>query len=506
MKKILEINFLKNKIEFLKKQKKKIVLCHGVFDLIHLGHIKYFEEAKKNGDILIVSITENKHVRKGVNRPYFNSQQRAQVISSLKIVDFVLINDDETSVNVIQKLKPNFYVKGPDYKNKKLDITKNIYKEIKAAKNVGSKIIYTKTEIYSSTKLLNNFFAKEEELQNKFINKVKKNTNSENIFQHLDNLKNKNILLIGDAIIDEYIFADALNKSGKDTILTFNVLNKEKYLGGVFAVGNNIASFCKKVYIITTIGDSLEEYRFIKKNLKKNVVLNFYKKKQSNTIKKSRLINKYDNQKQIGLYYLDDFGLDSREENILVKKIKQNRNKINSIIVSDFGHGIITDKIFKTLKNLKKTISVNSQINSSNIGFHSLNKFKKADYLTLNFFELKHETRDHKSDIKELAKKLCHKLRLKKIFVTNGHQGSILYDMRKKAIVSAPGFTQIIKDRIGSGDSYFAFVSLASFVNASNIETIFLASLSSYFNLQDYANKSSIDPVVFKKTILYSLK
>ena len=78
--------------------------------------------------------------------------------------------------------------------------------------------------------------------------------------------------------------------------------------------------------------------------------------------------------------------------------------------------------------------------------------------------------------------------------------------MRKKAIVSAPGFTQIIKDRIGSGDSYFAFVSLASFVNASNIETIFLASLSSYFNLQDYANKSSIDPVVFKKTILYSLK
>ena len=69
---------IEKKIVFLRKKQKKIVLCHGVFDLLHIGHIKHFKEAKTLGDIVIVSITSDKFVNKGPNRPIFNQNLRAE--------------------------------------------------------------------------------------------------------------------------------------------------------------------------------------------------------------------------------------------------------------------------------------------------------------------------------------------------------------------------------------------------------------------------------------------
>ena len=99
---------------------------HGVFDILHIGHKRYFEEAKSFSDILIVSITTNKFVNKGPSRPIFDNNYRAEMIAALEIVDYVVLSDSETAVNVIKQIKPNFYVKGKDYKNLKEDISKNI--------------------------------------------------------------------------------------------------------------------------------------------------------------------------------------------------------------------------------------------------------------------------------------------------------------------------------------------------------------------------------------------
>ena len=108
---------------------KKIVLCHGVFDLLHIGHIRHFKEAKKHGDILVVSITTDKYVNKGPNRPYFNIDERAMMVSSLEDVDYVFISNYRDAINVLKTLKPNFYIKGKDYKKKSKDLTKKFMKK-----------------------------------------------------------------------------------------------------------------------------------------------------------------------------------------------------------------------------------------------------------------------------------------------------------------------------------------------------------------------------------------
>ena len=121
--------------------KKKIVLCHGVFDLVHLGHIKHFKSAKKFGDFLIVSITTNKFINKGPGRPIFDQNQRLEYLKELKIIDEVIISNKESAEDVIKIVKPDFYVKGPDYKINSKDKTQNIKKE----KTVSRAVIYIRS-------------------------------------------------------------------------------------------------------------------------------------------------------------------------------------------------------------------------------------------------------------------------------------------------------------------------------------------------------------------------
>ena len=98
--KIVNINNIGKLGKNFKIKNKKIVLCHGVFDLLHIGHLKHFNSAKKFGDKLIVSITPDIYVSKGPGRPIFNQNLRAEFLSNLSVVDFVVINDRATSTNI----------------------------------------------------------------------------------------------------------------------------------------------------------------------------------------------------------------------------------------------------------------------------------------------------------------------------------------------------------------------------------------------------------------------
>ena len=144
-------------LELEKSKRKKIVLVHGVFDLVHIGHLDYFQEAKKYGHILVVSVTADKFVKKGINKPFYDELDRCKFLSSIKIVNYVIRNDDYDASKLISILKPNFYVKGPDYSKKSGDIAGNLDKELKSLNKVGGKFLTTTGTQLSSTKILNKY-------------------------------------------------------------------------------------------------------------------------------------------------------------------------------------------------------------------------------------------------------------------------------------------------------------------------------------------------------------
>ncbi len=117
-------------IEELKLQGKKVVFTNGCFDILHVGHLRYLNEAKKQGDILIVGVNSDNSVRqlKGEGRPINNEIDRAEMLSGLKAVDFTVIFEELTPIETLEKLKPSIHVKGGDYDKNKLPETATVEK------------------------------------------------------------------------------------------------------------------------------------------------------------------------------------------------------------------------------------------------------------------------------------------------------------------------------------------------------------------------------------------
>jgi rfaE bifunctional protein nucleotidyltransferase chain/domain len=151
--KILELDELAKKIPDLKSKGKKIVHCHGCFDLMHIGHIKYFQASRKMGDVLIVTLTPDIYVDKGPGRPVFNQDLRAESIAALECVDYVAINKWPTAEDTLRLLRPDIYVKGQEFENLE-DKTGKIQKENKIVMEIGAQMRFTHEIVYSSTKLI----------------------------------------------------------------------------------------------------------------------------------------------------------------------------------------------------------------------------------------------------------------------------------------------------------------------------------------------------------------
>ena len=150
-KKIVSLKQLIPIVKKLKKQKKKIVTTNGVFDILHFGHVKYLEEAKKLGDILIVGVNTDSSVKqnKGEKRPINDEKSRLGVLAGLESIDYVFLFNEKDPRKWISKLNPDIHVKAGDYK-----LSQIIEKD--AVEKNGGKIIITKIEKgYSTTSLIN---------------------------------------------------------------------------------------------------------------------------------------------------------------------------------------------------------------------------------------------------------------------------------------------------------------------------------------------------------------
>jgi len=509
MKKVVSTKVLSKIISNLKKKGKKIVLCHGVFDILHIGHIKHFKEAKNHGDILVVTVTQDKYVNKGPNRPIFSLNTRMESIAALKDVDYVAPNIFATAAQLIKVLKPSIYCKGKDYKNYNLDITDQIKNEAAAIKNVGGKIIHTKAELFSSSKIINQNSINLSKEQKNFLNIIKKKNkfnNDSKILSTMNSFSNLKVLVIGETIIDEYVYCEALGKSGKEPILVLRDMYKEKYLGGTAAIAKNLSSFCKHVTLLTNIGQRNEEEHFIKKNLQKNIKTVFLRKKKSPTITKKRFIEHINKTKIFGVYTLNDQPLDLKQEKIFKKKVLKYVNSHDLVIVSDYGHGLISANTAESIVKKSKFVAVNTQLNSSNLGFHVISKYLGANLITINETEMHHELRNRTDDRASLIKKLSKKLKSNYTHVTSGEEGSTIYNYATNEILSCPAFANKVIDKVGTGDSMLAILAI-SLYNKIDVEfSMFLSALVAAHNIQDMANKKSYNKAYITRALQSYLK
>jgi rfaE bifunctional protein kinase chain/domain/rfaE bifunctional protein nucleotidyltransferase chain/domain len=503
--KIKNINELPELIDNLKSKGKIVIHCHGVFDLLHIGHIKHFEEAKSLGDVLIVSITPDQYVHKGPGRPAFSTSLRLEALAALENIDFVVSNESPTAIEIIKIIKPNIYVKGPDYSDQLNDLTGKIVDEEDAVNSIGGKIHYTDDITFSSSSLLNkhgNVYSQE---QSSFVDKLNKKFEFQGIKSSIDSLKKLKVLIIGEIIIDQYIFCEALGKSGKEPILALRDLETQEYLGGVLAIARHLNEFCEEVSILSFLGENREYESFIEDKIEGNIKLNLLTKSKSPTIVKRRFVDNIDRKKILGVYSINDNFLTEDEENTFLSSIDMLSDQHDLVIVSDYGHGIITSKIAEYISNIDKFVSLNAQVNAANIGTHNIRKYRDIDSLIINANELRHEMRQRDGNLKDLAIKIKGMMNAKFITVTQGKDGAFLIDNEKNEVKS-PGFASKVVDKVGSGDALLAILSVALFNKMDDELALFIASIAAAQSVETIGNSLPVNKQKLLKTISHALK
>ena len=428
-----------------------IVLCHGAFDLVHMGHLIHFEDARALGDLLVVTVTADKYITKK-RSVSVREDFRARQVASLEIVDYVAIVNEPSAVAAIDTLRPDVYVKGPEYSNLLLDKTSNISHEKTLVESYGGRIHFTSGETFSSTKLSHFLLSSTEAAQDNpllrndrvmFRDMSSRGFTLEDVKGFLAGASRLRVCLLGETIIDEWVDVSVENISQKSRCVAGLETSRVRQIGGAGIVALHLAGFVKSVHCFTN-GLSADD-------VPNNVTV---APLADSPLVKTRFVDKSTGyplfeSKQLALSGVrgdswPDF------------------NEYDLVLLADFGHGLLDAAALnrQLAGGRRVVVAAMVQVNSSNYGYNLPTKYVGADYYSLNRTEAELCLHEQGHELPQLVDRMSALLGCPKLSVTDGANGVMvrLGDER----FALPTLSTSVVDTIGCGDAYFALSSLAA--------------------------------------------
>jgi rfaE bifunctional protein nucleotidyltransferase chain/domain len=488
-----------------KAKGEKVVHCHGVFDLVHPGHIRYLEAARKQGDILVVTITADRFVNKGPGRPAFNEGLRAEFLAAIEFVSYVAINHASHAVDLIRALKPDVYVKGSDYARREDDPTGKIYEEEQAIIAVGGRIHFTDEITFSSSTLINANFSIFPPETEQWLAEFRTRRSIDEVMGWLDKAAAQKILVMGEPIIDEYAFCEGLGKSSKDPILALHYRSLETYAGGSVATANHAAGLGGEVGFIAQLGEMERREDFIRRHLLPNVEARFTNRRNAPTIHKRRFVDAGTGARVFELYTMDDGVAHQDDEAALIAAINEMAPAYDLVVVADYGHGMMTPAAVQALADKAKFLVVNTQANAGNRGFNTVSKYPRADYICLAGHEVQLETRMKHAGWLELIDIVASRVACPNFTVTVGKSGTI-HRAPDGSFTEVPAFASVVTDRVGAGDAVLAITAPLVAIGAPWDIVGFIGNIAGGQMVADLGNRVTINRVSLVKAITALMK
>ena len=471
---------------------KSVVFCTGDFDFFHIGHLRFLIKARQQGDYLVVCLNGDRSIKKGnSNRPIFDQSARKELLQSLKCVDEVIINEGN-EIDLIGKYRPNFYAVG----NSGL-ISNEILTKLKEIKCHVKMIEISQLP---PDKIRNRNLEKVDWSNYTYIQQMKKKFSLEHFEKTLMEIKKLKVLVIGDAIIDEYYFTLPKGRAVKDPIMSVDYEYHERYAGGALAIANHVACYCDNVQLVTLLGDTKTNEHFIKKSLRQNISLKTFIKPNSPTTIKRRFINTNRTQKLFKVEYINDTPINEKLEQDICTYLENELPGYNLVLVGDFGHGFINDAIIKVLET-SSFLAVNVQTNSTNMGYNYFTKYKKVSYMTMDEQEPRLTLHIRFAEIDEVASQINAK-GYNNFLITMGKNGNLYF---KNSIAKSPALAATVRDTIGAGDAVFSITSLFAYVNFDEELFSFIANCVGGVAVNIIGNKEPVTKeslIAFIKNVL----
>jgi len=486
----------------LKKEGKKIVHCHGTFDLLHPGHIIHFEEAKALGDVLVVTITAEKYVNKGPGRPYFNDELRVKYLASLEYVDYVVVVPFSAAVEAIECVKADIYCKGKEYENPQVDVTGNIHDDVRTVERLGGQVRYVGSVVFSSTKLLNNHFEIHPPGMRDFCKKLAEKYTPKKFREIVDSFSDLKVLVIGDMIFDRYSSVKVQGLTSKNRIISTRFLSEDMQAGGALAVFRHVKQFTPNIKFISLVGT--EEW--VEPILAKYITPDedeIIRSPDFTTIIKQRFVEPLSEGKELSKL----FALNVIEEQYLNEKILHLVcDIINScikdydlVIVMDFGHGLMQEKVRELVQKKSPFLALNCQTNSYNYGFNIIDKqYHRVDSFSMDEIELTLACGRRNLNFSEELKKLQLRLSARYGWLTRGATDTIGVKTGEPECECMP-FEKSVVDAVGAGDAFCSVASLAAVKNLPIELATFMGQLAGAQAVRIIGNVDSIKKDKFLK-------
>lgn len=504
--KILSLQEMAEQAEKLRQAGKRIVLCHGTFDLMHNGHIRYLQRARQEGDALLVTVTADVFVNKGPGRPVFNEQLRAESLAALACVDFVAVNHTATAVDALHAVKPDIYAKGNDYRHHADDVTGNITREQQAVEEHGGQIFYTDEITFSSSNLLNEHFNVFSQETKEYLQNLRGRFSDKELHRQIASLADLKVLVVGDAIIDQYHYATPLGQTGKGNIFSVRYDAEEQFAGGSVAVANHIAGFTQSVTLLTGLGKGSDNHEpFVRGKLLPNVTPEIFYFEEAPTLTKRRFVDS-DLAKMFEVYFFREDPVYGEVEDEICEWINQHAASYDVVMVPDFGNGFITARMVAALSEKARFLAVNTQLNSGNRGFHVIHRYPRADFVSLNEPELRLAAHNRHDPIEQLSQQIGARVNARQLAVTRGTRGVLMFDRTGNQFHKVPALSTRVVDRIGAGD---AFLSLAGLCAAKGLDAevaAFVGSVAAAMDVQIVCNREPVGREVLLKYVSTLLK
>lgn len=452
-----------------RKKGKKIVQCHGTFDLLHPGHLLHFEEAKAHGDLLVVTLTGEKYVNKGPGRPYFSDSLRARSLAALGCVDVVSVVPHHHAKEAIQAVRPAVYCKGREYAEKGKDTYGRLDEDIATVRAVGGKVAFVGSVVFSSSKLLNDHFDNRSDQVKGFCEGIRKHTSASDFHRQIDAFSSLRVLVLGDVIFDRYTSVAIQGLTSKNRIISGRFLDDELQAGGSLAVFRHIAQFCPQTKLLGVVGTEGWVNEFLRDKIRPSQDL-VIRGEDFTSIVKQRFVEPFSEGKELSklfsVNYLNEGEVSASLEKKILQVLSREISKADLVLVMDFGHGLMTEKIRRHVEKKARLLAVNCQTNSNNFAFNVLNRrYRRADIFALDTTEIYLAAGSRRIDFPRELSSLRKKLRSRYGWLTRGGVETI-GTAKDGKFAHCEALERTVLDTVGAGD---AFISVAALAAARNL-------------------------------------
>ena len=402
---------------------KTLVHCHGCFDIVHPGHVHHLEYARSLGDLLVVSVSSDANITKGVNRPMIPDDLRARNLAALQAVDVVYIDHHATAVDLLSQLEPDIYVKGREYEN---SADPRFLKERDLVIARGGRVVFSGGDvIYSSTALINSLSqtdAFEDEKLRRFRERYDLSANAlTNLAHRFRDLK---IVVVGDYMLDRYHFCEALGIAGEAPVMSLRSLRRDEYDGGAGVVAMHLATLgCSPTLVTSMATDDLAAAATLRLTSAGVDVRSINARR--NTIVKERYLVE-----ETKMFRVEEGGpapLDSEMERQLGEILLEAAAGADAVIFADFGYGTLTRGL---IERVTPTLRATVPILAADVsGAHAdLLKFKGMDLICPTEREARQAVGDSSSGLGAVMSKLLRAVDAKQAIITLGKQGLVTFD------------------------------------------------------------------------------